>query len=174
MTYYKLWSGLFDGTRVFDYVSGNKQTTNSVPAYPGFVFDGIANSIGLSPGPTSVSTIAMWVNPDDIAGHEFTITLSATDYLTIETGTLTKNGFAGGTTIRYVDGVAGSGVTANWHLIAITDTSAKSASSGTIGSRIGATFFAGRIGETMLFDRVLTPADMKSLYELTKWRYPNN
>jgi len=29
----------------------------------------------------------------------------------------------------------------------------------------------GKIGETMLFDRVLSAADAKSIYELTKWRY---
>lgn len=29
----------------------------------------------------------------------------------------------------------------------------------------------GKIGETMLFDRELTAAEVKSIYELTKWRY---
>ena len=33
---------------------------------------------------------------------------------------------------------------------------------------------AGKLGESMLFGRALTPAEVKSVYELTKWRYPNN
>jgi hypothetical protein len=116
----------------------------------------------------------MWVKPDDIAGVDVPVGLNPIDWLTIVTGTLTKNGFAGGATVLYVDGIAGTGVTSNWHLIGITDTLAKNPLAFQLGATVGTVFFAGRIGESWTYDRVLTPADMKSVYELTKWRYPNN
>lgn len=175
--HYKLWAEL-TATTVFDYslngFPGVVDGTDIAPTYPGFSCNGTDDNITLDSGPTSVKTVAMWVKPDDIAGTDYPIGLNTTDYLAIVTGTLTINGFAGGTAIRYVDGVTATAVTANWHLIGITNTNAKAASAASMGSRVSATFFAGIIGETRLYDRVLTPAEMRSVYELTRWRYLNN
>jgi hypothetical protein len=166
--------------KVFDYsqngLTGDVSGTNCAPAYPGFSFNGTDDYIDINTGPTSVSTVAMWIKPDSIiATTDGLIDLNTTDYLTVVNGTLTKAGFAGGTTVLYVDGVAGTSVTTNWHLIGITDTVAKNADDMEIGSLTGvATYMAGKIGETWLFSDVKGVDYMKSLYELTKWRYPNN
>ena len=172
---YKLWAGLTATAKVFDYAQnghlGIPVGTNISQAYPGFTLNGTDDTIGVASGPSSVSTILIWVKPD---GAGPSIGLNPTDYLYINTDTLTKSGFAGGTTVLYVDGDAGTGVTANWHLIGITDTVAKNAIALFLGSKLAVSFMAGKIGETWLYDRVLTSADMKSAYALTKWRYPNN
>ncbi len=174
---YKLWAGLTSPGKVFDYSLGGFEGTITgagvIPAYPGFSFDNLTDFISVGTGPSSVSTVLQWMNPADIAGTDFPISLSATDFLSIATGTLTKSGFAGGTTVLYVDGITGTGVTANWHLIGITDTVAKNASLLRIGFvQPGPPLsYEGLIGETFLFDRVLSPADVKSIYEITKWRY---
>ena len=122
----KLWEGT-----VFDYsLSGfdGTATNGPVPVYPGFDF--VAASlmyIDVGTGPTGVMTSSLWVKLDDVAGTEALFRLKATDRVTTELGVVTLAGFAGGTTILYVDGVVGTfGVTTitagNWHYIAITNT----------------------------------------------------
>ena len=177
IAHYKLWVGLTEGSTVFDYslngLVGTPSGTDVAPAYPGFSFNGTDDFIDIGTGQEVVRTVLLWVNPTDVAGNDYPIDLNGTDFLTIETGTLTKNGFAGGTTILYVDGVAATTVTANWHLVGITDTLKKNATDFDIGKET-ANFFDGKIGEVILSSLVLSPAAVKSIYELTKWRYPNN
>ncbi len=180
VAYYKLWSGLYDGTSVFDYslngFTGTPAGTDIAPAYPGFSFNGTDDFIDVGSGPTSVKTVALWVNQADIAGNEYPIDLNGTDFISVASGAVTVNGFTAA--LLYVDGALGtSGVTAiaasTWALIVVTDTTASNATDFDIGKET-ANFFEGKVGEVMLFDRVLTPAEIKSIYELTKWRYPNN
>jgi hypothetical protein len=177
VAYYKLWAGLYDGTNVFDYslngFVGIPAGTDVEYAYPGFTFNGTDDSIDVAGDPTGVKTLMAWVKPDDIAGADYPLDLNDTDYMVISTGTLILGGFSG-SKLTYVDGVSGTDVTANWHLIAGTDPIGGNATSLTIGRKTTSPFFAGKIGEVMLFDRVLSPAEIKSIYELTKWRYPNN
>ncbi len=175
VAYYKLQYGVMTTSKVFDYsLNGFTGTTNGptvVPVYPGFFFDGGQDSIDIGSGPSSVKTVLMWVNPTDIAGTDYPLDLNGTDFLTIVTGTLTINGFAGGTANTYVDGIKNAtAITAKWHLIGITDTSAKNATDFDIGKET-TNFFAGVIGDVMLFDRVLSVADIKSIYEVTRGRY---
>ncbi len=162
---------------VFDEAQNgfNGVPTNSpVPKYPGFdLVSASSMSIDVGAGPTSVKTVAMWVNLDSItANTDYPIDLNGTDFLTVVNGTLTKNGFAGGTTILYTDGVAAAvTLTAGrWYHIAITDTSAKNASDMDIG-RETANFTDGIVAGVKLYDIVLTPTQMKTLYELERWRY---
>lgn len=174
VAHYKLWAGLTDGSTVFDYSLGGFVATltgtDIAPAYPGFVFNGTDDFIGIVTGPTGVKTVLAWVNPTDVAGIDAVLDYNGTDSLVSDTGTLSLGGFAGGSQVTYVDGVAGATVTAVWHLVGITDTVGRNIALATIGLE-GANFFAGFIGETMCFDRVLTAPDVKSIYELTKWRY---
>ena len=172
---YKLWAGNTGATTVFDYslngLVGTESGTDIKPAYPGFSFNGTDDFIDIGTGPSSAKTVVLWVNPSGVAGNDYPVDLNGTDFLTIETGTLTKNGFAGGTAVLYTDGVAAATtVTAAWHLIGITDTSAKNATDFDIGKET-ANFFTGVIGEVWLFSDVKSAVDMKNLYELTKWRY---
>lgn len=179
VAHYKLQHSPMNSAEVFDYSLGGFEGallgTDIAPAYPGFTFNGTDDFIGIVSGPASVNTVLLWINQADIAAIETPFAISNTDFLTVETGTLTKNGFAGGTTVLYVDGVVATTVTAStWHLIGITDTVAKDGSSGqmAIGRKFfPPAFFEGLIGETFLFDRVLSLADVKSIYELTRWRY---
>ena len=157
--------------------SGNgydgKTASTPVPQYPGFAHKTAGNvGINIGTGPTSVKTTALWIKPNDVAGTDSLIQLNGTDYLTVVTGTLTASigGFLGGVSVKYVDGVAGTTLTANWHHIAITDTSAKNASVCRTGDVNSATL-DGSIADIRLYDRVLTADEMKSLYDLTKCRY---
>ncbi len=176
---YRLWAGLVKPLTVFDYsqngLTGTTTGTNIVPAYPGFSLNGTDDYIDVGTGPSSVSTVVMWFKPDDVtANTDYPIDLNGTDFLTVVNGTLTKNGFAGGTAVLYTDGVAAAAtVGLAWHLIAITDTVAKNATDFDIGKET-ANFSAGSIGEVWLYSDVKSVDDMKNLYELTKWRYPNN
>ena len=174
VAHYKLWDGFTSGVTVFDYSLGGltgTATNSPTQQYPGFSFvAGSSQFIDIGTGPTSVSTVLLWVKPGGIGGTNYYIDLNGTDYLTSVFTNLTQNGFAGGTAILYVDGEAAITVSANWHLIGITDTVAKDASDLDIG-RVATSYYSGVIGETMLYNRVLTPADIKSVYELTKWRY---
>ena len=175
VAYYKLQYGVMTTSKVFDYsLNGFTGTTNGptvAPVYPGFFFDGFTDSIDIGSGPSSVKTILMWVNPTDVAGTDTPLDLNGTDFLTIVTGTLAINGFAGGIAKTYVDGIKdATTVTAKWHLIGITDTSAKNATDFDIGKETD-NFFAGVIGEVMLFNRVLPATEILSVYEITRHRY---
>lgn len=175
LAHYKLWAGLTFTASVFDYsgggFTGTLTGTDIAPAYPGFSFNGTDDFIDIGSGPSAIRTILLWVNPDDVAGTDSPIDLNGSDFLTIETGTLTKNGFATGTEILYVDGIAAATtVTANWHFIGITSTNGRSATDFDIGKET-ANFFAGQIGEVILFDTVKTPPEIMSIYNLTRWRY---
>lgn len=145
-----------------------------VPKYPGFdLTAGSSQYIDVGTGPSSVKTVAMWVKVDDItANTDYPIDLNGTDYLTIVNGTLTKNGHAGGTAVLYTDGVAAATTItlANWHHIGITDTSAKNATDLDIG-RETANYTSGVVAGVRLYSTLLTPQQMKTLYDLTRWRY---
>ncbi len=165
---------------VFDYSlndnPGTMKDTQTTPTlrarFPGYAFDGSNNFIDVGNEGNSIKSVVLWVNPARIVGNDYPIDLNGTDYLSIETGTLTKNGFAGGTTVLYTDGVAAATtITANWHFIAITDTSAKTASDLDIGQVGGVGFFTGLIGEVLLSTSVLTVTDIVSLYQTSRGRY---
>ena len=80
-------------------------TGTPVPKYPGFDFVATSTQyIDIGTGPTSVKTVMLWVDPDAVDVTDTVIDLNGTDYLTIVEGVLTKNGFAGGTTLLYFNG----------------------------------------------------------------------
>ncbi len=178
VAYYKLFLGLTTTASVFDYAlngfAGIPFGTDIAPAYPGFAFNGTDDRIDFVSGSVSVKTIIQWVRKDT-PGEEGIIDLNGTDYITLDGTTLTLNGFAGGTNVRYVDGVTGSTtVSAEWGMIGVTSTTGRDASAGNmkIGTEASAgTFLKGSIGETMLFDRVLTADEILSIYNITRGRY---
>ena len=175
--YYKLWAGYTGATTVFDYslnsLTGTKSGTNIQPSYPGFKFNGTDDFIDIGTGPASTKTISIWLKQADIAGNEYPIDLNGTDYIAVESGAVTVYGLVGHS--LYVDGVAGtSGVTAiaadTWSHIVVTDSTANNATDFDIG-RVTAAYFEGMISEVRLYSNVLTLPEIKSIYELTKWRY---
>ena len=96
-------------------------------------------------------------------------------YLRIGLGVYAAVGFTGGTRILYINGIAAAtAVTAEtWHLVGVTDTVAKDASDFDIGrANPGAVqHMEGVVGDVFLFSRVLTTADVISVYSVTRWRY---
>ncbi len=172
---YKLWSGLTSATTVFDYSLGGKPGTvtgtDIVPTYPGFSFNGTDDFIDVGNQDSLIKTITMWVRATSIAGNDYPIDLNGTDYMSIETGTVTDNGF-GGPEITYVDGVAVTTITAGtWHCITVVHVTAKRATDLDIGRVEGVGLFTGTIGDVMLFDRELSAVDVKNIYSVTRWRY---
>lgn len=174
VAHYKLWAGLTDASTVFDYsLSGKPGTptgTDIAPAYPGFSFNGTDDFIDVGNQGGAIKSIGIWINVTSIAGFNYVIDLNGTDYISINADTVGAAGFAGST--FYVDGVAANTIAVNtWHLIGLTIGAAKTASDLDIGRVEGQGFLGGTIGETLLFDRELSAPDMKSIYELTRWRY---
>ncbi len=172
----KMW----DGT-IHDYIGSYTGTLSGGTGTPtvgsqGFVFSATNTQyIDIGAGPNPVKTISLWIKPDDVSGNEYPIDLNGTDYLSIESGVVTVNGLAGHT--LYVDGAAGTSgvttITAWWHNITITDSTANNASDLDIGrADIGpAVYYDGLISDVRLYSVVRTAVDVREFYEKTRWRY---
>jgi hypothetical protein len=164
-------------TIVFDESQGgfNGTPTNSpIPKYPGFDLTAAsAMFIDVGTGPTVVKTVSMWFKPEDVTAHtDSPIDLNGTDFLTVVNGTLTKNGFAAGTQVLYTNGVAAATTltAGKWYHIGITDTTGRDASDLDVG-RETANYTEGTVAGVRLYSAVLTAQQMKTLYDLTRWRY---
>ncbi len=174
----KLWE-----STIFDYpfnrytgtLLGGTGTPVSSP--PGFVFSATNTQyIDIGAGPASVKTVSLWIKQDDISANEYPIDLNGTDYLSVESGEVTVNGFTAAT--LYVNGIVGtSGVTSIaagvWSHIVITDTTYSNSSDLDIGrADIGpAVYYDGLISDVRLYSLVRTAANIRDLYEQTRWRY---
>jgi hypothetical protein len=168
-------AGLTTGAILYDETGGGYDgtaTNSPVAKYPGFEFTaGSSMYIDIGAGPSSVKTVLLWIKLDDVAGTDYPIDLNGTDYLTVATGTLTKNGFAGGTTVLYTNGVAtATTVTAVWCHIGITDTNAKNASDLDIG-RVTANYLDGLVADVLLYSRVLPAYEITSVYYSQRHKY---
>ncbi len=174
VAHYKLWAGLTTTASVFDYSldgkPGTPTGTDIAPAYPGFTFNGSDDFIDVGNQGSAIKSIAMWVNATSVGGFNYPIDLNGTDYSIINAAEVGANGFAAST--FYVDGLQANTITAgNWHLIGLTIGTGKTASDLDIGRTEGVGLFTGKIGDVMLFDIELAATDMKSIFEVTRWRY---
>jgi len=119
-----------------------------------------------------IKSIAMWVKPDAIDVTDYPIDLDEGIFLRIVNGILQVPGGFPGTNIRYVDGVVGATVTANWHLISWTTTvDFAFANDLDIGRVEGSGYFNGIIDNIMLFTRILSAEESKSIFERMKYKY---
>ena len=165
----KLWEGT-----AFDYSFngfGATLTNAPTPQYPGFKFvSASSQNLSIGQGPTDYKTVSFWVKPDSAtAANDGFVRLGAGDWIFGNSGTLAVNGLVGHT--KYLDSVAGAtALTANWQHVVITDSSVNDADDFTIG-KIGANFFNGLIDDFRLYDIVRTAAQIRDLYEQTRWRY---
>lgn len=158
----------------FDYSLNNHPGTLKVTAaykHPGVDLDGDSDWIDIGAQGSTIKSIAMWVKPDAIDVTDYVIDLDGALYLTIVNGTLTHPGALPGTSILYVDGVVGTAITANWHLIVFTSTFGFPATDLDIGRLEGTGFFDGLVDDVRLLTSILTPAEILDIYNLTKWRY---
>ncbi len=171
---YKLQYAPMNATTVFDYSFGGKPGTltgsNIAPVFPGFSFNGSDDFIDVGNQGGAIKTICLWLKSPDVQATSFPLDLNGTDLFKIEGGELDPGGFAGSTI--YVDGIAAVAVSNDtWHCVGLTIATAKTASDLDIGRVESVGLFTGKIGETMLFDRELSAADMRSIYELTRSTY---
>lgn len=171
---YKLWAGMTTPGQVFDYSLGGKPGTltgtDIAPDYPGFSFNGSDDYIDVGNQGSGIKTVLLWVNVTSIVPSQGITDINGTDAIDTDGGEIETSGFAGSTI--YVDGVAATTITADrWHLIGLTIATAKTASDFDIGKSVSEGFFTGKIGEVLLFNTELSAADMKSIFELTRWRY---
>lgn len=109
--------------------SGNGYTgtaiNSPIPRYPGFDFTAASSQyIDIGSGPLGVKTIVFWVKPNAVNVTDYPIDLNGNS-VRIVNGTVTLQGFTGGTNIIYVDGAVDTTITAAWHMIAITCTTGR-------------------------------------------------
>jgi hypothetical protein len=154
----------FDGA-IDDVILRPHVDSTPSPSGSGLVFDGAENYVDIGNAALNAKTVTIWVNQDDVAGNEYPVDLNGTDYLSIESGVLTVNGFTA--PILYLDGVlATSGVTTitadKWYHIAITDSTAAVTSDMDIG-RLNASYFAGDLSDVRVYDTVLTSAEISGI-----------
>ena len=129
-----------------------------------FDFNGSSDYIEIADISSDVKSIAIWCNPDAVDVTDYLIDLNGTDYITIVSGTVIKNGFATGTQIIYVGGIVASTVTANWHLIVLTSTVGFTADDLDIGQVGGVGYFDGLIDNVMIFNIELSAEQVKQIY----------
>ena len=169
VAHYKLWAGLTTTGEVFDYsLNGNNGTvTNALPASPGFSFNGVGDDIDAG-NIGAVKTCTFWMKPDG-ATQEI-MQFASGEWIDMAGGTIAGNG-AGVLLTFFVNGVASTFITnAVWNFVACTE-AGLTADTVLLGEAFGIGNYTGFFGETMFFDRTLSAPDIKSIYELTKWRY---
>ena len=72
-----------------------------------------------------------------------------------------------------MNGVGGTtAVTAGtWNHLVLTGTLGKNASTYTIGAVTGGVYLVGLIADVRLYSQTLSKEEVKSLYDLTRWRF---
>jgi hypothetical protein len=162
----------------FDDASGTTAQDNGANNYDGTVsnatwqtedlcisgkclyFNGTTASVTVSSTIASVKTVSFWVK--STSGNASLIDLNAANTITATGSAITANGFSSPTI--YVNGVAGSTLTANtWQMVTVTTATAINASTIEIGS-VGAGFTTGFIDEVRFFDYALSTDQIKTLY----------
>ena len=108
-----------------------------------------------------VKTVSFWVNPD-VTGNYYIDLDGGTNYISDTAGTLAATGFTSPSI--YINGAVSSTVTANvWQLVTITTNTAISASAFAVG-KIGSNYFDGTIDDVRIYNRTLSPTEVRQLY----------
>jgi len=108
----------------------------------------------------NIQTTSFWVNPTSTT--TYLADLNGTQTITATSGTLAANSFTGSTI--YVNGDITSTITANvWQHVVVTSTTAYAASAFAVG-KVGANYLNGSIDEARVYNRILTPREVRDLY----------
>jgi hypothetical protein len=146
-------------------------TGTPVPLYPGFSFTAESTQyIDFGNIALTTKTILVWYKPAAVNITESVYDLNGTAYMSVNSGVLSANGFIIGSTVRYVDGIVATAVTAEWHLLGITNTVGAPPNDLDIGRR-NAGYANGVIGQSWAYSKVLTQTEMQNIYNVTKFRY---
>jgi len=142
-------------------------------------------------------TFIFWINPTNFAANRFIYSRGVWDADGFDTFIYDETGLPalrihipGGGTNNCISGLALTAGVFQMHTIvrsgtqiifyknttqSISDTSAIDATTANrtayIGSKNGASNFIGSIGEVLIYNRALTPAEIQRNYQATKWRY---
>src|SRR3989344_2321566 len=124
-------------------------------------FDGTDDFVDIGTGPSTVNTVAFWVNPTTTT--EYPVDLNGTEYVWINSGTVTAQGFTSPTI--YVNGVVSSTVSAgSWQHVVVTTGTSLNASVLDIGRVEGTGNHEGKADEVRIYNRALSAAEIKMLY----------
>ena len=154
----------------FNGLSYGMDETNGAPGRIGqaLIFeDGDTSSyLDVGTGPSSVKTIAFWINTTD-ASSEIIMDINGSDELnTNGSDQITASSFPG-TVTYFVDGVSGDRIITdgNWHHVVVTDTTGVNASNLDIG-RDGTDYLGGKLDDVRMYDRILSDEEIKRVYQL--------
>lgn len=166
------------GTGTEDSTGNYDGTLIGTPTWPAGQFeeavdlDGIDDCVDVGAGPSTVRSVALWVNPDANDVTEYPLDLNGTQYIKIASGAVSAEGFTSATI--YIDGSIGTTIEASeWNHIVVTTETAINASDLDIG-RKDTSYFAGLIDDVRLYERVLSTKEMGFLAnqpEIAHWRF---
>lgn len=182
-------------------LNGNNGTiTSAIPAYPGFSFDGTNDTITVT-NPTPLDdtqSISVWVFSTEGAGSNYIRTMVGRSATGNGSNTLSLHPNNQKFAFYEADGnavvVSQAAITAStwYHLVVTFDGTAtvlyqnglshdtgtldladpfNNNSNLTIGGGYANRYFAGRIGEILLFSKTLSATEVRSIYEQSRWRY---
>ena len=107
----------------------------------------------------NIQTASFWVNPTSTT--TYLADLNGTQTITATSGTLAANSFTGATI--YVNGVISSTLAASsWQHVVVTSTTAYAASAFAVG-KVGANYLNGVIDDVRIYNRVLSPREIRQL-----------
>lgn len=107
----------------------------------------------------NIQTTSFWINPTSTT--TYLVDLNGTQTITAA-GTIAANSFTGSTI--YVNGAISSTITANvWQHVVVTSTTAYAASAFAVG-KVGANYLNGAIDDVRIYNRALSPREVRDLY----------
>ncbi len=113
----------------------------------------------------NVQSVAFWMKADVTTSREI-IALTAAAQVELDgSSQVTATNFTSPTV--YVDGVVAATIDSGWRHVVVTTGTAVNATAVQLG-QAGATFFDGRLDDVRLYNRALTAAEVKQLYNLGK------
>ena len=113
----------------------------------------------------NVQSVAFWIKADVTTSREI-IALTAAAQVELDgSSQVTATNFTSPTV--YVDGVVAATIDSGWRHVVVTTGTAVNATAVQLG-QAGATFFDGRLDDVRLYNRALTAAEVKQLYNLGK------
>ncbi len=141
-------------------VSVNGATTNAGKFGGAGIFDGVSKYVNEPTSINGAQTVSFWVNP--ASNTQSFLQLASGVSVSASSGTVSAVGFT--SPKIYVNGTLNGTITAStWNLITITTTTGVTANALKFGVA-GSTYFSGSLDETRIYNRALSPAEIRKLY----------
>jgi len=125
-------------------------------------FDGVDDYVNMSASYNGVKSVSFWIKPNTTT--QSILELNGTDKITASGGTIAVAGFNGDATV-YVNGAVSSTITNDWKHVVVTTPTGLNATAFTLGLS-GGVYFAGKLDEVRLYNRVLSASEVKQLYNI--------